>query len=176
MKAQFWSFDIIFAIIIFVFAVIILTVVWIDVSGQFAIAYGSNLINMQSQVQSLSAQILSPGTPANWNYLVNFNSPAGWSNFSIGLSNGTVGVLSQKKINTLANMSRINYQDTKPPLGIGFDYYITILGSGINNSIGFNPGLTNVTSVQVTTIPAVLNGNTVRVQIQLWSNSTLGIE
>jgi len=176
MKAQFWSFDIIFAIIIFVFAVVILTLVWINISDEFAISYGTNLIRMQSQLQTLSVQLVSKGVPSNWNSVMNLSSSNSWENFSIGLSNGTADALSQQKVNAFYNMSLTNYQATKPPLGVAYDYYIVIKGNGINTTIGTTPTTTNVTSVQVTNVPAVLNGNPVQIKIQLWTNSTLGIE
>jgi hypothetical protein len=177
MKAQFWSFDIIFAVIIFVFAVVILTLIWINITDEFAISYGTNLARIQAQLQSLGIQLLSAGSPPNWNSVMSLGSSGTWENLSIGLGNGTVGGLSQQKINAFYNMSATNYQASKPPLGVAYDYYITVAGSGVNTvAIGMNPAVTNVTSVQVTTLPAVLNGKPVQVQIQLWTNSTLGIE
>ncbi len=176
MKAQFWSFDIVFAIIIFIFAIVILTFVWINVSGSYSLSYGANLQHMQAQLQSLGTQILSTGSPPNWNNAMQLGSPGTWANLSIGLGNGTSGALSQSKVGALLNMSKANYQDVKPALGVSYDYYITITGGGNNDAIGINPAGENITTDQATMIPAVLNGQPVQVQIQLWSNSSLGIE
>lgn len=176
MKAQFWSLDVIFAIIIFVFALLLLTVVWIDISGELSISYGGNIANMESQLQTLSNQVFSTGNPSNWNATLNFSLPSSWENVSIGLGNGTVGALSLSKINALKTMNFTNYQATKPALGVGYDYYITISGNGYNTSIGSNPSTSNVTADQVVSVPAILNGKAVQVQIQLWSNSTISIE
>ncbi len=173
MKAQFWSFDIIFAIIIFVFAVVILTYVWLNISSVSSLQSANNLNRMQLQLQVLGTQLLTPGNPSNWNQKVNLASPGSWENLSLGMGNGTQGALSQSKINELNNMSIANYQATKPALGISYDYYIDFIGT--NSEIGINPANGNVVSSQVITIPAVLNGRQVNVQIQLWSNSTISL-
>lgn len=176
MKAQFWSFDIIFAIVIFIFAVVLLTYVWINISGEFAISSGQNIAQLESELQTIGTQLISQGSPTNWYTKVNLGSPYSWSNVSIGLGNGTEGALSIGKISTLENMSLTDYQETKPSLGIAYDYYITINGTDINIAIGHNPAITNVTAVQVLTEPVVVNGRPAEMQIELWSNSTLGIE
>lgn len=176
MKVQFWSFDLVFAIIIFILAMVVLTFVWVNINNEFSISFSSNVAHMQSQLVETSGQIMSSGYPFNWEHVVNTNNPPSWANISIGLGNGTYGGLSFPKIRTLSFMSESDYQATKAPLGLAYDYYITITGSGMAYSIGINPSSENVTSVQVERFPAVLNGNPVTVQIQLWSNSTLGIE
>lgn len=176
MKAQFWSFDVIFAIVIFVFAIVILTYVWLSIAGQFSLANSGNLARLQSQLQSLSVSLLSQGSPTDWNQVVNLSSPGSWQNLSIGLGNGTVGALSQSKINRLGNLSAANYQAVKPALGVAYEYYITFAGAGNTIAIGMNPANANITTVQSLVIPAVINGNAIQVQLELWSNSTLGIE
>ena len=176
MKAQFWSFDILFAIIIFVFAMVILTYVWTNISGQFSLATSGNLQHLQSQLQSLSTSIYSQGQPADWNASVDVGSPSAWQNISVGLGNGTYGSFSSNKITTLESLSSANYQDLKPALGIAYNYYITILNGGNTIGIGMNPAYMNATSVQSVTLPAVLNGNAIQVRIELWSNSSLGVE
>ena len=40
-------------------------------------------------------------------------------------------------------MSNYDYQATKPELGVGFDYYITIRGGAIDLRIGRSPELKN---------------------------------
>lgn len=176
MKAQFWSFDIIFAIVIFIFAVILLTYIWVNISGELAVASGQNVAKLESQLQILDTQLTSTGSPQNWNTKVNLNEPNTWPNVSIGLGNGMNGTLSLGKIREFQNMSLTNYQDVKPSLGVAYDYYITFTGSNINMSIGHNPALANVTAVQVLSEPVVINGNPAQMQVELWSNSSLGIE
>ena len=176
MKAQFWSFDLVFAVIIFVFTLVLLTYVWLNISGEYSLSYGRNVANIQLQLNSLSSQLLSPGIPSNWNYLVNLSSVSTWQNITVGLGNGTTGALSQFKINALQNMSSDDYQAVKPALGIGYDYYITITGTGISASIGKNPAQLNATSLQSALLPVVINGAPAQMSIELWTNSTLGLE
>ena len=176
MKAQFWSFDLVFAVIIFVFALVLLTYVWLNISGEYSLLYGRNVANIQLQLNSLGSQLLSPGIPSNWNYIVNFSAVSAWQNITVGLGNGTSGSLSQFKINALQNMSSDNYQAAKPALGVGYDYYITITGSWISESIGKNPAQLNATSLQSSVLPVVINGAPAQMTIELWTNSTLGLE
>ncbi len=173
MRAQFWSFDIIFAIVIFVFAIVLLTFVWLSISSEFSIANSGNLARMQIQLQSLSSSLLSTGTPPNWISEVDLQHAAGWENISVGLGNGTADSLSQSKINELSNMSADDYQATKPALGIAYDYNISFIGKNI--VIGSNPLTSNAVSVRTVSIPAVINGNVIVVRIELWTNSTAGL-
>ena len=64
MKAQFWSFDVIFAMAIFSSALMLISFVWLGVSGQFSLSYSLGSQIMQAQVQSLQSRILTPGTPS----------------------------------------------------------------------------------------------------------------
>ena len=176
MKAQFWSFDLIFAIIIFVLAMVIMTYIWVNINNEFSLAYSSNIQHMQSQLVETGAQLMSTGYPPNWEYTSSVTNTMEWANISIGLGNGTADGLSYNKMTALRFLSKYDYQETKPPLGLAYDYYITITGEGINYAAGLNPSTENITSIQVEKFPAVLNGRPVTVQLEIWSNSTLGIE
>lgn len=176
MKAQFWSFDIIFAMVIFVFAMVILTYVWINITGEFSVSYSGDISQMQGQLNTLDTQLLTQGNPTNWNNVVNLSSPGGWQNVSIGLGNGTADSLSIAKINKLVSMAGTNYQAVKPALGVSYEYYITFTGQALNISIGENPATTNTVSVQVISQPVVISGTSAIMQLQVWTNSTLGIE
>jgi hypothetical protein len=175
-KAQFWSFDLVFAVVIFVSTIVLLTYVWLSISGQFSIAYSGNTQQLQEQLQNLGTSIVSQGYPPNWNYIETNSIPSAWSNLSIGLGNGTSGALSLQKIDALEAMSANDYQETKAPLGISYDYYITITGGNINAAMGSSPFTTNVFSLQTLELPVVINGYPAQVQIYLWSNSTLTIQ
>lgn len=155
---------------------VVLTFVWVNINNEFSITASSNVGHMQSQLVESGVQLMAPGYPSNWEQTVNINNAENWTNISIGLGNGTYGDLSDRKIGALSLMSEFDYQATKAPLGLAYDYYITITGSGTAYSAGINPSSENVTSVQVERFPAILNGRPVTVQIQLWSNSTLGVE
>jgi hypothetical protein len=173
MKAQFWSFDIVFAIVIFVIALALITYVWSDISNQFSLSYGNGVSAMQLGIQGLSTTLTESGNPSNWNSVVNVDNISTWNNVSIGLE-GSSG-LSTSKILTLEAMSEYNYQDTKPLLGVGYDYYITLTNGEVNITIGKNPGPYNPTSVQVVNIPVLLNNQHTNMHIELWTNTTFGI-
>lgn len=162
--------------VIFVSTIVLLTYVWLSISGQFSIAYSGNTQQLQEQLQTLGGSIVSTGNPQNWDYIVTNTFPSSWPNISIGLGNGTSGALSMHKITELQAMATAYYQDTKAPLGIGYDYYITITGTSINEDIGSSPFSSNVFSLQTLEVPAVVDGYPVQVQIYLWSNSTLALQ
>lgn len=179
-KAQFWSFDVIFAVIIFSFAITILAFTWFNISNQLSLGYGNGSGIMQLQLQSLVQNLMSPGIPNNWQSTVNTTNPSTWTGILAGLSNSQGSYsLSSSKIYTLASMANgNNYQATKQVLGVGFDYYITIrssssMGSGINVNIGSNPATKGALTVYVDRVYATMNGVPVTVQIVLWTNTTL---
>lgn len=179
LKGQFWSFDVIFAVVIFSFAITILAFTWYSLSNQLSISYGNGSGIMQLQLQSLSQDLFSTGTPNNWQSTVNTTNPSTWTGVSIGLAASQYGYdLSPSKVYTFASMSNSNYAATRQALGIGFDYYITIsstqnIGSAINISIGSNPSNMGALTVYVDKVPATMDGKPVSVQILLWTNTTI---
>ncbi len=174
--AQFWSFDVIFAIIIFITALTILGFVWYNVNNQLSLGYGSGAVIAQLQAHSLAQTLLSLGYPTNWQSVVNSTNTLTWSNVSIGLgSAGIAGNLSSSKLYTFMAMANKNYQATKTQLGIGYDYYVIITGPSINITIGSNPNLNNALTVYVEKRSAFLNGIPVTMQVLLWSNSSAAI-
>ncbi len=174
MKAQFWSFDIVFATVIFVLSVVILAYAWLNISGQFAIASSNSGSDMQMQLNTLSSRLTEPGAPQSWNSEVNATNTATWSNISIGLGTGAYEALSAAKIMSLAAMSNYNYQDTKEMLGVGYDYYIVIQGDNYHISMGSSPA-SGATSVLVSTTPVIINDRPVRMQVMLWTNTSFGV-
>jgi hypothetical protein len=178
MKAQFWSFDAIFAMVIFGTALVLLTFVLTGISSQFSLAYGLGVENIQAQLQSLQSTILTQGTPPNWNSFVSITNLTTWLNVSIGLGTGNGTALSLNKIMTLMAMSNYNYttyQATKPLLGIGYDYYIVIYYNNATIALGLAPYKYKPTALQVAGQSAVLNGVPVRMQIIVWTNKTFGV-
>lgn len=176
LKAQFWSFDVIFAIIIFSVAITILGFTWYNISNQLSLAYGSGSAVAQLQAHALSQNLLSPGSPANWQNVVNTTNTLTWSNVSVGL--GTVASqsnISISKIYTLMSMANINYQATKQELGVGFDYYIVITGSSINITIGKNPSTNGALSVYVEKRSAFVSGTPVVISSIVWTNTGLAV-
>lgn len=178
MRAQFWSFDVIFAITLFGTALVLLTFVWTSISNQYSLSYGMGSVTLQAQLQSLQNRILGPGTPSNWNSALNVSNTLTWSNVSIGLGTGNGTSLSTNKVMTFMAMSDHNataYQNTKPLLGVGYEYYIIIYGNNVTISLGTPPYRNKATSTQSATQSATLNGMPVRVQIMVWTNRTFGV-
>lgn len=178
MKAQFWSFDVIFAMVVFSSALLIISFVWFGISNQFSLVYGLGFQTLQAQLQSLQNRIVTAGTPQNWNAEVNVSNSSTWSNMSIGLGTGTGAQLSLSKIMTLEAMSNYNsitYQATKPLLGISYDYYILINSSNATMSMGLYPYTLNPYAIQVARQSAIINGVPVRIQVILWTNKTFGV-
>ena len=180
-KAQFWSFDVIFAVVIFSFAVTILALTWFNISNQLSVSYGNGAGIMQLQLQSLTQNLFSPGTPVNWQSSINATNVNTWSGITVGLesSQGST-TLSSNKVYTLLSMANYNYPATKQALGIGYDYYIRItsnsnVGSGINLTIGKNPSNNGALTVYINRGSAVMNGVPVNLQVIVWTNTTLGI-
>lgn len=178
LKSQFWSFDVIFAVIIFSFAITVLAFTWFNINNQLSLGYGNGPGIMQLQLQSFAQELFSPGIPANWQSSVNTANTAGWDSISIGISNSQGGAaLSTSKIYAFESMSNRDYQATKQALGLGFDYYVTIrsspaLGSGVNINIGSNPAVNGALTVYVDKAAATMNGVPVIVQMILWTNTT----
>ncbi|MDE1870796.1 MAG: hypothetical protein KGI06_00975 [Candidatus Micrarchaeota archaeon] len=177
-KAQFWSFDVIFAMIIFSFAITVLAYTWFNLSSELAIGYGNGSGIMQLQLKSLSRSLLSEGYPGNWQSIENSTDSATWAGLSVGLANADGSYsLSPDKVYALASMSNSNYEATKEALGTGFDYYIRISGdpqaSGMNISIGRNPLGGAPLTEYVSREYATMSGAPVSVTIILWTNTTI---
>jgi len=178
LKGQFWSFDVIFAVIIFSFAITILAFTWMSINSQLALGYSNGAGIMQQQLQSLSQSIVSPGVPYSWQGVVNTSNSLTWGGIYVGLGQNQSGVaLSSAKVYTLLSMSNMNYQATKQALGIGYDYYITItsvprIGSGLNISIGSSPINKGALTIYVSNRYALLNGVPVNMRMMLWTNRT----
>ena len=177
MKGQFWSFDVIFAVVIFGIAVTVMAFTWFNINNELAISYGNGANLMQLQLQALAQNLLSPGTPSNWQGLVNTTNSLTWTGISVGIANQN-GQISPDKLNALASMANSNYQGTKQQMGIAFDYYVTVAssssyGAGVNVSLGKNPLKNKALTVNVERRSAFLNGIPVIVNISMWTNTTL---
>ena len=178
MKAQFWSIDMIFAIVIFSGAIILLSFVWTSINGQFSSTYGYSIGIMQIQLNNLLQRLQTPGSPQNWNSMISVNTVSTWANVSVGLeSSSGGGVLSRNKLLALMAMVNNNYQATKQSMGVGYDYYITLSSQGqYNISMGLSPFLQNATAIQTATVPVVLdNGQAAQMRVIVWTNTTFGV-
>lgn len=175
-KAQFWSFDVIFAIIIFSFALTIIGLAWFSLNNQLSLAYGGASFIAQLQAHSLAQNLLSVGSPVNWQSVVNTTNTMTWTSVGIGLGNSSSGgQLSTKKLYTLMAMANYNYQATKQELGVGYDYFITITGKQFNITMGRNPLTNNAVSIYVDKRSAFIGSSPVVIEAIVWTNTTLGI-
>ncbi len=175
MKLQFWSFDVIFAMVIFGFAITILAFVWYSINNQFSLSYGYSAGSMQLEAQALANRLLTPGNPASWSSLVSINNPLSWSNISIGLL-GSNGQLSMQKLSTLESMANANYQATKQAMGVSYDYYIVVNYQGIKFGIGANPYTNRALSIYVVNKPIIINNVPSTMQVMVWTNTSFGVE
>ncbi|MDE1827795.1 MAG: hypothetical protein KGH65_01400 [Candidatus Micrarchaeota archaeon] len=180
MKLQFLSFDAIFAIVIFTFAVSLLAFIWYTVNSQLSIGSGNSVQSMQLQLEGVSEKILGSGYPQNWYSNVDTSNTLTWANISVGLGNGVSGAISISKLATFASMANGNYLYTKPLLGVGYDYYIVISTANYHMTIGKKPAAQigsalNGVTLQSTSKSVTINGQPGNMQIFIWTNSSFGI-
>ncbi len=178
-RAQFWSFDVIFALLIFSVAVTILTYVWFNINNQLAIGYGNGATIMQLQTKALASSMFSTGSPPNWQGIANTTNTVTWNNVSVGLVVSPLSTnVSSSKLYTLISMANYNYEAAKQQLGTAYDYYITIkstqaAGAAMNISIGRNPLAFNALTTFVERRNGFINGVPVTVAVELWTNSSI---
>ena len=177
-KAQIWSLDIIFAIVIFSFTITLLALTWLHVSGNLSITYAGTSDIMSAQEKSFSYSLMSAGSPLDWAGTVNTLNVSTWSGITPGIGSGTA--ISTYKLDTLMSMVNHNYTDVKAAFGTAYDYYVTIKGSSsgpgyLNISFGLNPANLNATSVFVNKVSSSVNGVPVTVSVILWTNSSQAI-
>jgi hypothetical protein len=177
MKAQFWSFDAVFGIILFILGLIILTYAWITISNGYSSVSSNNAGSMQSELTKLNYLIFYPGNPSNWDSVINVSNPTTWSGISAGFGRlSNPNDLSQSKLLSFWAMSNINYSLTKETLGISYDYYINISSNNFNLDLGRNPVSFNPTSIDVVSEPVIINGYPAKLTLEVWTNTTFGIE
>lgn len=176
MRLQFWSFDIIFAVIVFTVTLTVISFVWFDITNQLSLSYGGSSTIMQIQAQTLAYSISYPGNPSYWNGVINTTNASTWSNIGVGLESSGGSGISMKKVYALQSMSEYNYQATKQLLGIGYDYYIQIYNKNINIDIGRSPIGQNPYTVYVIKRSANIEGEPVTVVVMLWSGTSFGVE
>lgn len=176
MKAQFWSIDMIFSIILLTTVIAILSVVWVSVSSQYSLAYGYAIGSMQAQLSAMMQLLQTQGVPQNWNTAIPANSISG-TNFTIGLMSSNGGTVSSGKLAALSAMSGSNYQAVKQHLGIAYDYYIIVsIPNQYNMTIGSNPFTNNAVAVQSATLPITLdNGEAGSMRVMVWTNTSFGV-
>ena len=178
MKVQFWSFDVIFAMVIFGVSLTLITYVWYNISNQYAIASGLGVASMQAQMRGMQESMLLPGAPSNWNSVLNVSNTLSWRNISVGLGTGGGSAISNSKVQSLFAFSSYNamtYQATKSLLGVGYDYYIRISARNVSMVMGRNPIAYNAVTVQVSDMPVLIDGRLADLHMELWTNTTFGV-
>ncbi|MDE1762224.1 MAG: hypothetical protein KGH78_03460 [Candidatus Micrarchaeota archaeon] len=180
MRLQFLSFDAIFAMVIFTFAVSLLAFIWYTINSQIAIGSGNSVQGMQLQLEAVSEKILGTGYPQNWYSTVDTSNSLTWANISVGLGSGVGGAISNSKLAAFSSMANGNYLYTKPLLGVGYDYYIVISTSAYQIAIGKKPApqvgsALNGVTLQSTSRSVTINGQPANMQIFIWTNSSFGI-
>ncbi|MGC8478708.1 MAG: hypothetical protein ACP5NE_02160 [Candidatus Micrarchaeia archaeon] len=176
LKAQFWSFDLIFSIIIFSVALTILTFTWFGVNSQLSLAYGNGATLMQLQASTFAQTLMSPGAPSDWAGLVNTTNPSTWGPVSIGLASRPGSTtLSLQKIYAFMSMANANYQATKPYLGIAYEYYVVIKGPAFNITIGSSPSQGKALTTYVVKKSVVVDGSPAVMDVIVWTNKPLAV-
>ncbi len=175
-KAQFWSIDVIFSIVIFTVALTLLAYTWYNINNQLALSYSDGSTVMSIQAYTISGTLMTPGYPTNWQNDVNLSDSESWDDLSIGLLKNGSNQISNSKLYTFIAMANSNYQATKTSLGASYNYYVVIRGNGINIKIGRNPSLYNATSVVRQTSSAMLNNLQVSVIVETWTNGNLAVD
>ncbi len=170
-KLQFWSLDIIFAIVIFGIVLTILLFIWLNVNSNLSASYSNTNIILQTQNHQLSQDLLTPGIPNNWPNSVNTTNISTWNGITIGLSSSQRSInFSLQKLYTFIAMVNYNYSYTKQILGLSYNYYILITGPSFNLSIGENPQTHGATIVNIETSSIFINTQTAVMKTIVWSN------
>lgn len=180
MRAQFWSFDLIFSIVIFSVALAVLAYTWFVINNQLSLNYSGASTIMSLQVQGLAGTLLSTGSPYDWQSYVNMSDSSSWHDLGIGLalapgsSNLSVGKL--YAMAAMANRNTTDYLALGSALGVGYDYYIQVRGAGYNVTMGRDPLTGNALTTQVVNEGATIGGTPVVVRVVLWTNKPLVVD
>ncbi len=170
-KGQFWSFDIVFAMVVFMAAITILAATWLSISNQLALSSSGIIDLMQLQVQQVAQNLVSAGTPVNWQSIVNTSQPSTFSSVSAGLAT-SIGSssISSAKLYTLMSMINKNYSLAGVAFGATYDYYINVVGGPVNVTMGKNPITNGSVTTFISTKSAFLNGVPVTIKVYIWSS------
>lgn len=174
MRLQFWSFDIVFAIVIFSAAMTLIAFEWSSIEGQLSLGYSNNAQLMQLQAQTLGRSILYAGWPSDWEGAVNSSNSLTWGLISVGIGTGNGTRISAQKVAALSSMANADYPATKQLLGVSYNYYITLRGSELNVSIGLNPSRYGAVSVYSSYAYGHVGGAPVVVSAVVWTNTSYG--
>lgn len=170
-RLQFWSMDIVFAIVIFGIVLTIILFIWFSVNTNLSSSYSNTNIVLQMQNHMLSQSLLTPGVPNNWPSFINTTNALTWNGMTIGLAYSQRNInFSVSKIYTLMAMANYNYSYTKQIFGLSYNYYIVITGSSMNVSIGENPQTNGATTVNIEKTNIFIQGTLATMKTIVWTN------
>lgn len=126
-KGQMWSYDLVIGSVLFMIAMAILAFFWW--SARTNISENKDAVIFESM--KVSDSLMSPGTPANWESLVDPMNMSTWANVQqIGLAKSwgvnETNVISIDKLYKFRQMSLINYSYTKSKLRSRYDFFIEL--------------------------------------------------
>ncbi len=170
-KLQFWSLDIVFAVIIFGIVLTIMFYIWFNINSNLSAAYTNKNIILQTQNHQVSQNLLTAGIPNNWEMQINTTNTLTWGGITIGLSSSQKNInFSILKIYALMAMVNYNYSYAQQILGLSYNYYITITSSSLNLSIGKNPKLNGAKTINIETKSIFIDGQTATLKTIIWSS------
>ncbi len=171
LKMQFWSLDIVFAIVIFGIVLTILLYIWFSVNSNLTAAYSNLNMILQTQNYQLSQNLLTPGVPNTWQSSINTTNALTWNGITIGLATSQRNInFSVSKIYALMAMANYNYSYTKQILGLSYNYYIVITGASLNLSIGKNPKLNNALTINIEQKSIFIEGTPATLKTIVWTD------
>ena len=74
-KAQIWSLDLIFALVIFGFTMTILAAAWLKTTNDISTSGSGSTAVLSIQTKSFADALMSPGYPQNWYGTINTVNP-----------------------------------------------------------------------------------------------------
>ncbi|RMD67315.1 hypothetical protein D6817_01900 [Candidatus Pacearchaeota archaeon] len=159
-KAQVWSFDLIVASIIFLSVILFFYLLTINLQTDTF----SEQKKLQREANALADNLLSSGTPQNWNET---------NVVKIGIADD--GKLNKTKLLAFKNLAESDYTRTKSLLGISDNYYINftqpINANGFSiDTIGSVPSAEqNYSNLAVATRAVAVDGKIVILKVNVWS-------
>jgi hypothetical protein len=178
-KAQIWSLDLIFALVIFGFTMTILAAAWLKTTNDISVSSSGTAAVLSVQTKLFADALMSPGYPQDWYGTIDTVNATTWAGVVPGILSGSGSdAIAPYKLYSLISLSNSNYSASVSLFGVGYNYCIQITGAaadgGTNITIGKNPLANGATYVYAVQRGATLYGIPVSVDIMLWTNTTSG--
>jgi hypothetical protein len=161
---QLLSTEIILALSLFLVAMLVFVLAWNYISFSYSSEQADR--QMQSSLIGVSdSLVLSPGSPADWEY----SSGANASSFGLASSRN---VLSAAKLSALQSLNATDYDNVRERMGAGkFDLYVEASNPGgpVLYNFGHPADLSSSSvSAVVSQRLATLGGSVVVLKVELW--------